>query len=231
MLVRFKWSQDLEDVNIIWSLNRTLVWYSDDSGIPCSELRASLYLVYTELFHETILFIFYFTDFSATYNTAFGDFWPENFFATVTKNWTDETTTTTTRVISETSTYTSMESTTASTTTTMSLLDVDQLCGNGSRADALVQDFRFWFSGVAVSAVGSIGLIGNIVSLITIATMMKKSLFNKLLLTLTIFDTLFIFNGGIFMAQQSLEFKNELYNLLFPCVIYPLAGFSMTGKN
>jgi hypothetical protein len=51
---------------------------------------------------------------------------------------------------------------------------------------------------------------------VTIATMMKKSLFNKLLLTLTVFDTLFIFNGGIFMAQQSLDFKNEVVTAGLP---------------
>lgn len=83
--------------------------------------------------------------------------------------------------------------------------------------------------GVCVAVVGSFGLIGNLLSLVTIATMMKKSLFNKLLLTLTIYDTIFISNAGLFMAQQSLNFKSEIYNYLFPTVIYPLAGFSMTG--
>jgi hypothetical protein len=167
--------------------------------------------------------------FSASdFNTAFGDLWPDNLFMTSTRNWTTPTTTT---IVSVPTTTTTLETTTITTTTTMSMLDVDQLCGNGSRADGLVQDYRFWLSGVAVSVVGLFGLFGNLISLVTIATMMKKSLFNKLLLTLTIFDTLFIFNGGIFMAQQSLEFKNEVYNFLFPCVIYPLAGFSMTGRT
>ena len=40
-----------------------------------------------------------------------------------------------------------------------------------------------WY--MTVSAVGLAGLIGNLLSLITIASMINKSLFNKLLLTLT----------------------------------------------
>ena len=164
---------------------------------------------------------------ASVFNTDLGDLWTENIFRTSTQNWTEKSPYTT---LPSSPTPTPTPTTTTLLTTMSTLIDIDQLCGNGSRADALVQETRFWLSGVAVSGVGIFGLLGNVVSLVTIATMMKKSLFNKLLLTLTIFDTLFIFNGGIFMAQQSLEFKNQIYNLLFPCVIYPLAGFSMTGN-
>jgi hypothetical protein len=34
--------------------------------------------------------------------------------------------------------------TTTLLTTMATFVDVDQLCGNGSRADALVQETRFW---------------------------------------------------------------------------------------
>ena len=37
------------------------------------------------------------------------------------------------------------------------------------------------------------------------------------------------FSGGIFMLQQAFNFNNVIYNTLFPRIIYPLAGFSMTG--
>ena len=59
--------------------------------------------------------------------------------------------------------------------------------------------------------------------------MTKRGLFIKLLLTLTTFDTLFLINGGVFMLQQAFGFQNEVYNALFPKVIFPLAGISMTG--
>jgi hypothetical protein len=70
----------------------------------------------------------------------------------------------------------------------------------------------------------------NILSFVTIVTMSKKSLFHKLLITLTIFDMIFLMSGGIFMVQQSIAFNSAIFNKLFPKVIYPLAGISMTGK-
>ena len=80
------------------------------------------------------------------------------------------------------------------------------------------------------SSIGIYGLIGNLLSFITIVTMKKRNLFNNLLLTLTIFDTFFILNGGSFFVQRAIQFNNPVYNFLFPRVIYPLAGISMTGK-
>ena len=41
----------------------------------------------------------------------------------------------------------------------------------------------------------------------------------------------FSISGGIFMLQQAFSFNNALYSALFPKVIYPLAGFSMTGER
>ncbi len=94
-----------------------------------------------------------------------------------------------------------------------------------------VAGLRFWVSGAAISAVGGAGLIGNLLSFMTIITMKKRNLFNNLLLTLTIFDTIFLVNGGAFFLQEAFKFDSYLFNLLFPKVIYPLAGFSMTGRK
>ena len=74
------------------------------------------------------------------------------------------------------------------------------------------------------------GVVWNILSLVTISTIPKKSLFHKLLITLTTFDTLFLMSGGIFMIQQSLKFESSIFNTLFPKILYPMAGISMTGK-
>ena len=67
--------------------------------------------------------------------------------------------------------------------------------------------------------------------MVTIVTMPKKSLFHKLLLTLTIFDMIFLMSGGIFMIHQSLGFESQIFNDLFPNIIYPLAGITMTGNK
>ena len=47
---------------------------------------------------------------------------------------------------------------------------------------------------------------------------------------LTVWDTLFIINGGIFMIHQSMAFESKLFNTLFPNLIFPMAGMSMTGN-
>ena len=52
----------------------------------------------------------------------------------------------------------------------------------------------------------------------------------QLLVTLAIFDILFISNGGLFMIQQAFRFNVSWYNTLFPKCIYPISGFAMTGK-
>ncbi len=90
---------------------------------------------------------------------------------------------------------------------------------------------RFWGPGVTVSALGGVGLVGNLLSLLTIVTMKKRNLFNNLLLTLALFDIVFIINGGLFFVQRAFRFRSHLYTLLFPKVIYPLAGIAMTGQK
>ena len=110
-------------------------------------------------------------------------------------------------------------------------LIAQQICGaTNTLRDPVVRDFQFWGTGVTICCVGIVGLVGNILSLITIGTMTKRSLFNKLLITLSIFDSLFIITSGLFNAQQSFNFNNEVYNFLFPKFIYPLAGISMIGS-
>jgi hypothetical protein len=109
-------------------------------------------------------------------------------------------------------------------------IDPDVLCGHTSKLDPLVIASKFYVAGVLVAVTAGVGLLGNLISLITLSTMSRRGLFIKLLLTLTTFDTLFLISGGIFMLQQAFNFTNPVYNALFPKVIYPLAGFSMTGK-
>ncbi|TRY77850.1 hypothetical protein TCAL_06148 [Tigriopus californicus] len=111
--------------------------------------------------------------------------------------------------------------------------EIRRICGPApsSIPDSLVQAFKFWGSGVTISVMGSAGLIGNLLSFMTIVTMKKRNLFNNLLLTLTLFDTIFILNSGIFFVQRVFMFKSEIYNLLLPKVIYPLGGIAMTGST
>ena len=90
---------------------------------------------------------------------------------------------------------------------------------------------EWWTGGVTISTIGVIGIVGNTVSLIAISLLPshRKSMFYKLLLTLAIFDIVFISSGGVFMAQQAFRFHFWWFDLFFPKLIYPVAGFGMTG--
>ena len=90
---------------------------------------------------------------------------------------------------------------------------------------------EWWAGGVVVTTIGTIGIIGNTVSLIAISLLPshRKTMFYKLLLALAIFDILFISSGGLFMVQQAFHFRFWWFDILFPQIIYPAAGFGMTG--
>ena len=96
-----------------------------------------------------------------------------------------------------------------------------------------LQIVQWWAGGVIVTIVGLIGIVGNTVSLTAISSLpsQQKSMFYRLLLTLAIFDLVFITTGGLFMVQQAFRFTFGWYELLFPKFIYPVAAFGMTGKH
>ena len=79
------------------------------------------------------------------------------------------------------------------------LLDI---CGYPMDQNKLFTNVRFFTSGIIVCVVGAFGLIGNALTCLTIKMMSKTmTLFNKLLLTLTLIDMVFILTGGAFMAK------------------------------
>ena len=103
-------------------------------------------------------------------------------------------------------------------------------CGKSLINDTVVTNTRFYVVGISVGVIASLGLLCNLISFITLASSMsKKIIFNKLLLMLTIFDILFLICGGFFMLHQAFNCQNKIYNAIFPNIIYPMAGISMTG--
>ena len=110
----------------------------------------------------------------------------------------------------------------------------DTLCGTPPTPDERQENrlLDWWAGGVVVSTVGGVGIVGNILSLMAIVLLptSRKSMFYKLLLTLAIFDIVFISSGGLFMMQQAFRFKSFLFKRCFPKLIYPAAGFGMTGQ-
>ena len=116
--------------------------------------------------------------------------------------------------------------------TTLNNTDVCGLPPGPEKEDELVK-LQWWVGGVAVSIIGVIGIIGNMLTLTAISLLPsnRRSMFYKLLMTLAIYDIIFISTGGLFMVQQTFHFKFWLYDILFPKLIYPAAGFGMTGRK
>ena len=79
-----------------------------------------------------------------------------------------------------------------------------EICGYAMDQNKLFTNVRFFSSGIIVCVVGAFGLIGNALTCLTIKMMSRSmTLFNKLLLTLTLIDTVFILTGGAFMTRAA----------------------------
>ena len=85
----------------------------------------------------------------------------------------------------------------------MTLDEINAICGEYVEDKAL-DTMNFFSSGVAVCIVGAFGLVGNILTCLTLHTMSRSlTLFNKLILTLALIDSIFIMAGGAFMTKSA----------------------------
>lgn len=86
----------------------------------------------------------------------------------------------------------------------MTAEEVADICGKTMEHDSVFEWMRFISSGIVVCIVGTFGLIGNFLTCLTLRSMSRSmTLFNKLLLTLALIDTIFILAGGAFMTQHA----------------------------
>ena len=77
-------------------------------------------------------------------------------------------------------------------------------CGLSYHEDHVLTNFRFACSGVLVLVVGTLGVMCNGVTCLTLKIMSESmTVFNKLLLTLALTDSLFILSGGALMTKHS----------------------------
>lgn len=82
--------------------------------------------------------------------------------------------------------------------------EVTEICGQPMENDSAFEWMRFISSGILVCIVGTFGLLGNFLTCLTLRSMSRTmTLFNKLLLTLALIDTIFILAGGAFMTQHA----------------------------
>ena len=95
----------------------------------------------------------------------------------------------------------------------------------------VLSNFEWWIGGIALSCTSVIGISGNILFLVSMLSLPahRITLFYKLLMGLAVSDMMFIFSSGLIYIQQAFGFDWGWVGIFFPKVIFPLAGFSMTG--
>ena len=95
------------------------------------------------------------------------------------------------------------------------------------------KNFEWWIGGVVLSSISGIGISGNSLFLVSMLSLSshRRTLFYKLLMGLAVSDMLFIFSNGLICIQQAFGFEWGWAGKFFPTIIFPLAGFSMTGKK
>ena len=90
----------------------------------------------------------------------------------------------------------------------------------------------FWLSGVALVLVGGVGLVGNVLTLLVfIKSHLRKKPFFKLLITLALYDLLFIVSYGTILGYRALAcHPNSYVNGMIYKITYPLLNIGLTGS-
>ena len=90
---------------------------------------------------------------------------------------------------------------------------------------------HFWVEGVAITAVGVFGICGNLLTILVLSQMDSNRSFNKLLVALSVVDTLLIVQTvgdtailGVFSTGR----LPAWYCALYPMLFHPLKGIIQT---
>ena len=100
-----------------------------------------------------------------------------------------------------------------------------------------IQNASFWIEGIFKFLIGSIGLISNLIAIPILCSKQMKSIFNKLLISLLILNTMYIivtFFTGIVSPEwkdNQPKMTKEWFCILFTVVLYPLQLFVMHAST
>jgi len=97
----------------------------------------------------------------------------------------------------------------------------------------LASKCSLWMEGVLMPIVGAVGLAGNLLSVAVLLGKEMSNSFNKLLITLTIFDTTFIVfmvidYTGFRVWQWPFGHESALYAYVFPKFLFPLNNIALS---
>ena len=116
----------------------------------------------------------------------------------------------------------------------LSIMNVssDTFCPEFSEIDkTIVYMFRYWISGIVLVAVGVLGFILNITAIFLLSSRAaSKIFFNKLLISLFTFDSIYILMEIIDRIGFRFGLSTQIHILMYPYLLRPLTKVSLTSS-
>ena len=95
----------------------------------------------------------------------------------------------------------------------------------------LVVKLSFAIEGVVLTIVGILGISGNLLASIILCTRKEmRNTFNRLLVALACFDSLFILASILEGFRKCFNMATDTHILLFPYLLHPFSIFSFTAS-
>ena len=95
----------------------------------------------------------------------------------------------------------------------------------------IVSIFRYWTSGVLLCSVGLLGLIMNMMAIFILSSRAANRIFfNKLLISLFIFDCIYLLMEIIDKIRLQFGVVTQIHKLLYPYLLRPLMKVSLTAS-
>lgn len=96
------------------------------------------------------------------------------------------------------------------------------------------QHIVFWIEGVSLFICGNIGIVGNILTVIVLSKISLKNVFNQLIVTLCIVDTIFnalsVLEFSLKKGFALISWSTPIYVNLWPKVIFPLHNVTYSAS-
>ena len=103
----------------------------------------------------------------------------------------------------------------------------------GAEEEKMLQTVSFVIEGVVQTIVAILGILGNcLASFILSSSKEMRNVFNLLLVTLSCFDSLYLFGSILesFRKPDLFDMATDVHIVLFPHVLYPFTQFTFTAS-
>ena len=95
----------------------------------------------------------------------------------------------------------------------------------------LIDAFEYWVGGVALCCISIPGLLMNLMAIYILSTRTAMhSTFNSLLISLFVFDSMYLFFETIETFRRRFHLETRIHTILLPKFIYPLTIISLSAS-